>query len=65
MNEKKKIKKLYAELMKDENEFEKRFPPIELKSDGKGGIVLDPSDPVQREWYENEEAYGGLVDEEK
>lgn len=31
--------------------------PRKLKSDGFGNVLLDPNNPDDVEWYENDEAY--------
>ncbi|KOO47470.1 hypothetical protein [Priestia koreensis] len=43
----------------------KENPPRKVSVDANGTIVLDPTNPFDREWFDNDKAYGGYAEEEK
>ncbi|MGM9988854.1 MAG: hypothetical protein ACI35O_16730 [Bacillaceae bacterium] len=53
------IKELAVELSKIHKEL--NFHPKKIKIDEKGNILLDWNDKNDREWYENDDEYDGLI----
>jgi len=45
------------ELQKKLSEEIRKNPPRKMESTEDGTIILDPNNPQDREWYENDEAY--------
>lgn len=47
------------ELLKIAEEEAKKdlIPPRKFKSTEEGTIILDPNNPFDKDWYENDEAY--------
>ncbi|MDF2902726.1 MAG: hypothetical protein K0S25_364 [Bacillus sp. (in: firmicutes)] len=54
-----KLKNLYEQAM---TLFEKSGIEACRMDGDSWGICLDPSNPRDKEWYENDDAYSGLVD---
>ena len=60
MNKKQEDQKIKELLMKiSKMQKEAGFKPKEFKTSPDGTILLDPTDKNDREWYENDEEYGG------
>ncbi|MBU8853381.1 hypothetical protein BGM24_15485 [Bacillus sp. FJAT-26377] len=55
-----KLKKLSIEELRAKlSEELKKNPPRKIESDKDGTIILDPNNPQDCEWYDNDDAYGG------
>lgn len=53
------IEELLWEIKKIEKKMEKLgYKQRKFKRGKNGGILLDPNNPNDREWYEDDEAYG-------
>lgn len=66
----KKPQKSVDEMSLDELKIEfakllKENPPRKVSVDENGTIILDPTNPFDREWVDNDKAYGGYAKEEK
>lgn len=61
---KKKLEEMTIEELKKElgkiNKLSK-FKPKKYEVGKDGALLLDPNDPNDKEWYENDEDYGHLI----
>lgn len=60
-----KEKKSIEELLKEFSELDRKSKkkPRILKSDGFGNVLLDPNNPDDVEWYENDDEYDVIENE--
>ncbi|MRN07821.1 hypothetical protein EAI26_10765 [Lactobacillus sp. 0.1XD8-4] len=57
-NKEKSVEELLLEFAKLDRKSKRK--PRKLKSDGHGNFLLDPNNPDDVEWYENDEDYDSI-----